>query len=71
MERFTTGDFIGFSISKPVLVEIIAVLCLNRGLERTLGFRTAMREPVRGGDFAVTTLGSPLACHTKIENVAH
>ncbi len=71
IERFTTGDFIAFSISKPVLLELILGFAALRGGECAFPLRLAMQKPLRSGALILALPHGSFAGQTKTKNVAH
>jgi hypothetical protein len=49
IERFVTGDFIAFSLSDPVLVEVMAGFAVSRGIKGAFCFRLAVSKPIGCG----------------------
>jgi hypothetical protein len=64
-----TGDFIAFSLSDPVLVEVMAGFAVSRGIKGAFCFRLAVSKPI-GGGVLTQPRGAP-ASRPKIQNIPH
>jgi hypothetical protein len=67
----TTGDFIGLSTSKPVVVEIVIGKVATRFLQSAFRFRAAMKNAHAGSYVRFLLPDNGLPCPSQIYDVAH